>query len=58
MKCKHKWKMIDKTTLTHPLADAIRDGQAYEGYGLLTLRDRIIFVFQCETCFKIKIEER
>jgi len=58
-KCKHKWKIIDKTILTHPIADAIRKGGRYEASGLpLDLSDRIVYVFQCEFCFKVKIEER
>ena len=57
MRCKHKWKMIDKTILTHPIADGIRNAQSFEGntYGI---EDRVIYVFQCELCSKINIEEK
>ncbi len=57
MRCKHEWKMIDKTILTHPIADAIRNAQSFEGQ-IHDIRDRIIYVFQCEFCSRTKIEER
>ena len=57
MRCKHKWVIIDKTILTHPIADGIRNAQSFEGntYGI---EDRVIYVFQCENCSKVKIEEK
>ena len=58
MKCKHRWKMIDKTILTHPIADAIRGGRVTKLENGGGIEDRIIYVFQCELCSEIKIEER
>ena len=59
MKCKHEWKIIDKTIITHPIADAIRDGRLCKSSGLpLDLSDRVVYVFQCELCYKVEIKER
>ncbi len=50
--------MIDKTILVHPIAEAIRRGQPFEGSDVRTIQDRVIYVFQCELCFGTRIEER
>lgn len=59
MKCKHKWEMIDKTVLTHPIADCIRAGGNIKSIDdICAIADRIIYVFQCAICSEIKIEEK
>ena len=58
MRCKHKWKMIDKTILTHPIADIIRSEREIRLNTVGMIEDKVIYVFQCELCFEVKIEER
>ena len=60
MKCNHKWKMIDKTIFDSPFRQALQK-QCTEVEGTSSpdmLKDRVIFVFQCEECSETKIEER
>ncbi len=60
MKCKHKWKLIDKTLIESPFTKLVNQGREIkvDSVGASFSRDRLIYVFQCELCFEVKIKER
>lgn len=60
MRCKHKWNLIDKTIMESPFTKLVNQGRELQvnSVGSSFSRDRLIYVFQCECCYKLKIEER
>ena len=56
---RHDWQLLDKTVLTHPVADVIRADKVDHVNldNLESIEDRVVYVFKC-SCGRVRVEER
>ena len=60
IRCKHLWKLIDKTILESPMTKLINASQkaTFSGATPDFYQDKVILTFLCEICGEYSIEER